>query len=202
MNPLRTGLPLVAILRGLPPADAAAVGLALVASGWHLIEVPLNSPHPLESIAHLRAACPTACVGAGTVLRASDVDAVHAAGGQLIVCPHFAPEVVERALRLGLWVLPGVMTPSEAFAALALGAHGLKLFPGEVVRPEGLKAMRAVLPPAAMLFPVGGVNAASAAACRRAGANGLGVGSALYTPGLAAAEVGERARAMAQAWST
>ncbi len=202
MNPLQTGLPLVAILRGLPPAQAGAVGRALVDSGWHLIEVPLNSPQPLESIAHLRAACPTACVGAGTVLRAGEVDAVHAAGGQLIVCPNFDPAVVERALHLGLWVLPGVMTPSEAFAALTQGAHGLKLFPGEVVRPEGLKAMRAVLPPAAMLFPVGGVNAASAAAWRRAGANGLGVGSALYTPGLAAAEVGERARAMAQAWST
>lgn len=201
MNPLQHGLPLMAILRGLPTAEAADVGRALVNAGWHLLEVPLNSPSPLESIAHLRKSCPTACVGAGTVLRAAEVDAAQAAGAQFIVSPHFEPDVIKRALALGMWVLPGVMTPTEAFSALALGAHGLKLFPGEIIRPEGLKALRAVLPSQALLFPVGGVGVSNAAAWRRAGAHGLGVGSALYTPGLQAGEVSLRAQALAQAWA-
>ena len=146
--------PLVAILRGLPPADAVAVGQALVAQGLTIIEVPLNSPLPLKSIGTLAAALPHALVGAGTVLTPQQVREVHAAGGQLIVSPNFDAKVVDAAVRLGLVCLPGVMTPSEAFAALAAGASGLKLFPAEIVTPAAVKALRAVLSAGALLLPV------------------------------------------------
>nr|MBP8061480.1 2-dehydro-3-deoxy-6-phosphogalactonate aldolase [Polaromonas sp.] len=135
-------LPLVAILRGLQPAEALAVGQALVDAHWHLIEVPLNSPEPLQSIAALRQAFPQALVGAGTVLTPEDVRQVQAAGGELIVSPNFNPAVVAEAVRLGMVCLPGVMTASEAFAALAAGASGLKIFPAEMITPMVLKALR------------------------------------------------------------
>jgi 2-dehydro-3-deoxyphosphogalactonate aldolase len=193
-------LPLIAILRGLTPAEAPAIGQALVDSGFALIEVPLNSPEPLQSIAALTRQFPQALIGAGTVLNAQQVTDVHAAGGRLIVSPHFKPAVVAQALALGMVVLPGVATPSEAFAALDAGAHGLKLFPAEMMSPATVKALRAVLPPAAALMPVGGITPDSMAAYRAAGASGFGLGSALYAPGRSAAQVQSQAAAFVQAY--
>jgi 2-dehydro-3-deoxyphosphogalactonate aldolase len=193
-------LPLVAILRGLPPADALAIGGALTGAGWQLIEVPLNSPEPLKSIAALAAAFPRALVGAGTVLTSAQVREVHAAGGQMVVAPNFDAAVAREALRLGMVCLPGVATPSEAFAALAAGAHGLKLFPAELMAPPVVKALRAVLSANTMLLPVGGITPSNMAAYRAAGANGFGLGSALYAPGLDGAGVARNARAFIDAW--
>ncbi len=186
-------VPLVAILRGIKPAEALAVGQALVSSGWTLIEVPLNSPQPLDSIAALASAFPQALIGAGTVLSVDDVHDVHAAGGQLIVSPNFNPAVVREAVRLGLVCLPGVMTASEAFAALEAGATGLKIFPAEMITPAVVKALRAVLPPGTVVMPVGSITTASMAHYLAAGASGFGIGSALYKPGNTAAEVKENA---------
>lgn len=186
-------LPLVAILRGLQPPEAIPVGQALVATGWTLIEVPLNSPQPLDSIAAMASAFPQALVGAGTVLTVNDVRNVHAAGGQLIVSPNYNPAVVREALQLGLVCLPGIMTASEAFAALDAGATGLKMFPAEMASPAVVKALRAVLPPATVLLPVGGITPGNMRAYMDAGANGFGIGSALYKPGMAAGQVTENA---------
>ncbi|MBT2326161.1 2-dehydro-3-deoxy-6-phosphogalactonate aldolase [Variovorax paradoxus] len=186
-------LPLVAILRGLTPAEAPEVGDAIVASGFRLLEVPLNSPQPLESIALLRRRFPDALVGAGTVLDAQQVREVHAAGGELIVAPNFNAEVLAEAARLGLVSLPGVMTPTEAFGALAAGASGLKLFPAELASPAVVKALLAVLPKGTPLMPVGGITPGNMAAWREAGAAGFGIGSALYKPGKSAAAVREAA---------
>lgn len=186
-------LPLVAILRGITPHEAVPIGQALLNMGWTLIEVPLNSPQPLDSIAAMTSAFPQALVGAGTVLTISDVRNVHAAGGQLIVSPNFNPAVVREALQLGLVCLPGIMTASEAFAALDAGATGLKLFPAEMASPAVVKALRAVLPPATVLLPVGGITPDNMRAYLDAGANGFGIGSALYKPGMAAGQVAENA---------
>jgi len=194
-------LPLVAILRGIAPDDTVAVGEALWQAGFRIIEVPLNSPQPLQSIAHLRAALPNALIGAGTVLSVEEVRAVRAAGGQCIVAPNFNHDVVRQALALGLACMPGVMTPSEAFAALAMGVHALKLFPAEALPPAAVKALRAVLPPDARLLPVGGIDTRNLAAYRAGGASGAGLGSSLYQPGRSAAEVGQRARDLAAAWT-
>ena len=136
-------LPLIAILRGLTPAEAPTIGQALVDSGFAIIEVPLNSPDPLASIRALSDIFPQTLIGAGTVLNTAQVQQVHAAGGRLIVAPNFQPAVVAQALQLGMVVLPGVVTPSEAFAAIEAGAHGLKLFPAELITPTVLKALRA-----------------------------------------------------------
>lgn len=193
-------LPLIAILRGLTPAEAPAVGQALVDSGFAMIEVPLNSPEPLHSIAALTAQCPQALIGAGTVLSVQQVQEVHAAGGRLVVAPNFNPAVVEQALALGMWVLPGVATPSEAFAALEAGAHGLKLFPAEMISPATVKALRAVLPQGAALLPVGGITPDNMAAYRAAGASGFGLGSALYAPGRTAHDVQQAAQRFVLAW--
>jgi 2-dehydro-3-deoxyphosphogalactonate aldolase len=186
-------IPLVAILRGLPPQDALPVGQALANTGWTLIEVPLNSPQPLESIRTLAAALPDALVGAGTVLTQEDVRKVHEAGGELIVSPHFNPAVVREAVRLGMVCLPGIMTASEAFAALEAGATGLKIFPAEMITPAVLKALRAVLPAGTVVLPVGGITPGNMQPYLDAGANGFGIGSALYKPGKLPAEVGESA---------
>jgi 2-dehydro-3-deoxyphosphogalactonate aldolase len=196
---LRT-LPLVAILRGLPSSDALAIGAALVAESWRLIEVPLNSPQPLASIEAMSVALPDALVGAGTVLTTGQVRDVHAAGGRLIVAPNFDAEVVRAAVQLGMVCLPGVATITEAFAALAAGASALKLFPAEMLTPPVVKAWRAVLASDTVLLPVGGITPVGMAAYRAAGANGFGLGSALYTPGQDAATVGAQARAFIAAW--
>jgi 2-dehydro-3-deoxyphosphogalactonate aldolase len=193
-------LPLVAILRGLKPSEGLAVGSALVGEGWQLIEVPLNSPEPLKSIEALAAALPQALVGAGTVLTPQQVREVHSAGGRLVVSPNFNAEVVREAVRLGLICLPGVATATEAFAALAAGAHGLKLFPAEMIAPAVVKALRAVLSADTVLLPVGGITPAGMAVYRAAGANGFGLGSALYQPGMSAASVAQNARAFIAAW--
>ncbi|MGJ7491680.1 2-dehydro-3-deoxy-6-phosphogalactonate aldolase [Variovorax sp. ZT4R33] len=193
-------LPLVAILRGLTPEEAPAVGNALVDAGFRLLEVPLNSPRPLESIALLRQRFPDALVGAGTVLSAQQVRDVHTAGGALIVSPNFHAEVVAEASRLGLVSLPGVATPTEAFGALAAGATGLKLFPAEAASPAVLKAWLAVLPQGTPLMPVGGISPTNMDAWRTAGATGFGIGSALYKPGKSAAAVRDAALQFVAAW--
>ena len=193
-------LPLIAILRGLQPDEAVPIGEALVGQGWQLIEVPLNSPDPLRSIERLCAALPTALVGAGTVLTAQQVREVHAAGGQLVVSPNVDAAVIDAALQRGMVCLPGIATATEAFAALAAGAQGLKLFPAELVTPAVLKALRAVLPVDTVLLPVGGIVPAVMALYRAAGANGFGLGSALYRPGLGPAQVSEAARVFIAAW--
>jgi 2-dehydro-3-deoxyphosphogalactonate aldolase len=196
---LRT-LPLVAILRGVRPTEAVSIGTALVGEGWQLIEVPLNSPQPLASIEAMNATLPSALVGAGTVLTVAQVREVHAAGGRLIVSPNFDADVVRSAVKLGMVCVPGVATISEAFAALSAGASALKLFPAEMLTPPVVKAWRAVMDPNTALLPVGGVTPAGMAVYRAAGANGFGLGSALYKPGQDAAEVGTQARAFIAAW--
>jgi 2-dehydro-3-deoxyphosphogalactonate aldolase len=193
-------LPLVAILRGLKPEEALAVGTAIVNAGFHILEVPLNSPEPLRSIQILSKAFPNALVGAGTVTTAQQVRDIKAAGGQLIISPHLDDNVVCEAVNLGLIALPGVATPTEAFRALALGAHGLKLFPAEMISPVVLKSMRAVLPGHVKLIPVGGMGVHNMADYRKSGATGFGIGSALFAPGKSAEAVGESAKAFVQAW--
>lgn len=176
---------LIAILRGLTPAEAQPVGEVLWQAGFRIIEVPLNSPSPLESIHILRQSLPHALVGAGTVMTVADVHAVHGAGGQLIVSPNCNVEVIRAAVGLGLVCLPGVITPSEAFAALDAGAQGLKFFPADMVPPSAVKAMRAVLPADCLLIPVGGISPANMPAYLQAGTSGFGMGSNLYTAGKA-----------------
>lgn len=193
-------LPLIAILRGIEPDQALAVGQVLVDAGWRIIEVPLNSPKPLHSIAALRARLGPCLIGAGTVMDAQQVRDVHAAGGQLIVSPHFDPAVVTEAKQLGMIALPGVATPSEAFAALRIHADGLKVFPAEMVQPAVLKAWCAVLPSHTPLFPVGGIHPDNMAAYHRAGANGFGIGSALFKPGMSIADVQQQALRFRQTW--
>jgi 2-dehydro-3-deoxyphosphogalactonate aldolase len=185
--------PLIAILRGIRPDEALAIGQAVLAGGWHLIEVPLNSPEPLRSIEALSQAFPHALIGAGTVLEPEQVQQVHAAGGRMIVAPNFNEAVVREAVRLEMACLPGVLSATEAFAALAAGATGLKLFPAEMVPPGAVKALRAVLPTSALLLPVGGVTPGNLAVYRAAGADGFGIGSALYRPGAAPGEVKDKA---------
>ena len=195
-------LPLVAILRSLKPEEALAVGQAIVNAGFHILEVPLNSPEPLRSIQILAEAFPNALVGAGTVTTAQQVRDIKAAGGQLIISPHLDDNVVCEAVNLGLIALPGVATPTEAFRAIALGAHGLKLFPAEMISPAVVKSMRAVLPSHIRLIPVGGIGTHNMADYRKSGASGFGIGSALFAPGKSASAVGESAAAFVQAWQT
>ncbi|MDG0857130.1 2-dehydro-3-deoxy-6-phosphogalactonate aldolase [Roseateles puraquae] len=194
-------LPLVAILRGVQPDDVEAVADSLYHEGFRVIEVPLNSPQALESIARLARRMPAdALIGAGTVLSADAVRDVQVAGGRLIVMPHADVAVIRVAKARGMACVPGAATPTEAFAALQAGADALKLFPAELVTPPVLKAMRAVLPRELKLLPVGGITPDTMAPYRKAGAAGFGLGSALYAPGMTADEVGRRARAFAEAW--
>jgi 2-dehydro-3-deoxyphosphogalactonate aldolase len=187
--------PLVAILRGLTPAEAPAVGDALVEAGFTLLEVPLNSPEPIESIRLLaERLAGRAMVGAGTVLTTDDVARVQDAGGTLIVSPNTNPEVIRASVTAGLASLPGYFTPSEGFAALAAGATALKLFPADGTTPAFLKAQRAVLPKATRMLAVGGITPHNMAEWRAAGANGFGLGSNLYRPGKSAEAVGVDAR--------
>jgi 2-dehydro-3-deoxyphosphogalactonate aldolase len=204
MNPeadLRKALdlcPLVAILRGVRPDEVEAIADAVIAAGFSMIEVPLNSPDPLDSISRIaRRYDPDVLVGAGTVLTAADVAAVGAAGGRLIVSPNSNAEVVGAAVRAGMVCLPGYFTPTEAFAALAAGATGLKLFPAEAASPALVKAHRAVLPRTTPLLAVGGVTLENMGDWAQGGANGAGLGSMLYKAGATAAEVGTRAQAFA-----
>jgi 2-dehydro-3-deoxyphosphogalactonate aldolase len=193
-------LPLVAILRGLKPEEALDMGHAIVNAGFHILEVPLNSPDPLRSIQILVEAFPNALVGAGTVTTAQQVRDIKAVGGQLIISPHLDDNVVCEAVNLGLISMPGVATPSEAFKAIALGAHGLKLFPAEMISPAVVKSMRAVLPGHVRLVPVGGIGTHNMADYRKSGASGFGIGSALFAPGKSAQAVGESAAAFVKAW--
>lgn len=195
-------LPLVAILRGIRPDEAEAVGDALVDAGIALIEVPLNSPDPLDSIASLsQRLAGRALVGAGTVLSVDQVNDVARAGGALIVSPNSDTAVIAATAALGLVSLPGFFTPSEAFAALGAGATALKLFPAEGASPAQLKAMRAVIPATVPVLPVGGINAAAMAEWRAAGASGFGFGSSIYKPGDSADVVGAKARALVAGWA-
>lgn len=192
--------PLVAILRGVRPDEVEPIGDALVEAGFTIVEVPMNSPDPLESVARLaRRFASRAVIGAGTVLSPEQVDRVAAAGGRIAIAPNANPQVIARAVELGLAALPGIATPTEAFAALDAGATALKLFPAEASSPAVLGAMRAVLPPGTRVLPVGGVTPEAMAPWRAAGAAGFGLGSALYKPGFTAAEVGARAQAFVAA---
>ncbi|MES2990283.1 MAG: 2-dehydro-3-deoxy-6-phosphogalactonate aldolase [Pseudomonadota bacterium] len=194
-------LPLVAILRGLTPETAEAVGAALFEAGFRIVEVPLNRPGALACIETLARSAPAdATIGGGTMLSVADVEAVHAAGGRMMVAPNTDPAVIARAAALGMWSAPGIGTASEAFAALRAGANALKLFPAEVWGVKGLKALRSVLPPGTPLWPVGGVTPESMADWVAAGATGFGIGGQLYQAGAAAAEVGAQARRFIAAW--
>ena len=201
MKPEQFNPPLVAILRGLAPADAAAAGAALFGAGFRLLEVPLNRPGALESIAILAAMAPAdAIVGGGTMLTVADVDAVHASGGRLLVSPNANPAVIARGAALGMLCAPGVATPTEAFSALDAGAHALKIFPAEMVGHGGLKALKTVVPAGTPLWPVGGVAPEHIAGWLAAGATGFGIGGQLYTPDVEPAELGRRAQGFVDAW--
>jgi 2-dehydro-3-deoxyphosphogalactonate aldolase len=191
---------LVAILRGVRPDEVVAIGEELVAAGFTLIEVPMNSPDPLDSVARLVAALgDRAMIGAGTVLTVDQVAAMRDAGGRMVISPNTNIDVIRASAAAGLVSLPGIATPSEALAAIAAGATALKLFPAEAASPTVLKAMRAILPSELRILPVGGIVPEGMAPWRQAGAAGFGLGSALYKPGLMANEVGERARAFVAA---
>ena len=191
-------LPIFAVLRGITPAEVPEVGAALIQSGFKLLEVPLNSPEPFESIAALTREFGERCLtGAGTVLRPDDVSRVKAAGGRLIVMPHGDVAVIREAKDQGLICVPGVATVTEAFAALDAGADALKLFPAEQLAPAVLRAWRAVLPRDTLLFPVGGIRPDNMASYWNAGANGFGTGSSLYRPGTATQAVQDAAMAFA-----
>jgi len=195
-------LPLVAILRGVRPDEVEAIGDELVDAGFTLIEVPMNSPDPLDSVGRLaRRFGERAVVGAGTVLRPEQVQAVADAGGAMVISPNANPRVIAATAVAGLVSLPGISTPSEAFAALEAGASALKLFPAEASDPKVLKAMLAVLPKDIRVLPVGGVAPDTMTPWREAGAAGFGLGSALYKPGMSADQVGKNARAFVAALS-
>jgi 2-dehydro-3-deoxyphosphogalactonate aldolase len=201
VDPHFAALPLIAILRGITPDEAVAIGETLLDAGFRVIEVPLNSPDPLESIRRLTGALGRRVrIGAGTVLTVQQVHDVARAGGTLVVSPNANPEVIRATKAAGLWSAPGVATPTEGFAALDAGADVLKLFPTEQLPPAVVKAWRAVLPRDVPLVPVGGITPDSMTAFTAAGANGFGLGSALYKPGMTAADVRRAADAFVTAW--
>ena len=185
-----TGTRAIAILRGVRPDEVVAVGEALYRAGLRDVEVPLNSPDPFQSVERLRTALPADCrVGAGTVLTPADVRRAHDAGAEMIVSPNTDPRVIDATVALGMEPLPGAGTPTEAFVAIAAGARTVKVFPGEVVGPAGLRAWRSVLPPGVALLAVGGVSVDSIPDWLAAGAAGVGIGSSLYRPGRTPDEV-------------
>ncbi|WP_419254438.1 2-dehydro-3-deoxy-6-phosphogalactonate aldolase [Caulobacter sp. ErkDOM-YI] len=194
--------PIVAILRGVKPDEIVAIAGALVEAGIRAIEVPLNSPDPLESIRRLcQAYGDVALCGAGTVLTPQAVDDVAAVGGKLIVTPNTDPEVIARAVALGLTVMPGFATPSEAFAAVKAGARALKLYPASSFGPSHIKAVKDVLPKDILVYAVGGVGAANLEPWLKAGVAGIGVGGELYRPSDTPEEVGQKAAALIAAWN-
>lgn len=196
-------MPLIAILRGLEPSQALAVGQCLVAAGFRTIEVPLNRPGALHCIEILARALPKeVLVGGGTMLTIADVESVHGVGGRLMVSPNCNPEVIACAAALGMVCAPGVATPTEAFAALHAGAHALKLFPSEMVGHGGLKALRSVLPIGVDLWPVGGITPQSIPAWVAAGATGFGIGTPLFESVRSIEELSHRAQAFVNAWRT
>ena len=191
--------PLIAILRGITPDEVVSIATVLLEAGFHVIEVPLNSPQPLKSIERLATHCgANAVIGAGTVMSAENVRQVKDSGGRLIVMPHCDTAVVHAAKNSGLWAVPGIATPTEAFAALAAGADALKLFPAELITPSVVKAMRAVLPQGVHLIPVGGIIATNIPCYRAAGATAFGIGSTLYHPGKSIAAIRDSAAALVQ----
>lgn len=194
-----SALPLIAILRGIRPDEAVDIGRALQSAGFRVIEVPLNSPEPLESIRRMSEALPDCVVGAGTVTQVEQIAPIGQAGGQLIVMPHADTAVIRAAKAAGFSCMPGVATPTEAFAALAAGADGLKLFPAEMLGPPVLRALRAVLPRELRVAPVGSITPDNLGEYRAAGANAFGLGGALYRPGQSAADVARSAAAFVQA---
>jgi 2-dehydro-3-deoxyphosphogalactonate aldolase len=200
VTPFLDPLPLVAVLRGISPEEVDQVAEALVDAGFRILEVPLNSPRPYDSIRRLAEAHGATClIGAGTVLRVEDVARVREAGGRVVVMPHADPAVIREAKRQGMVCIPGVATPTEAFAALDAGADALKMFPAEAIPPAALRAWRAVLPKDALVFAVGGMKPDNLGAYWAAGASGFGTGSNLYKPGTPAGVVREVAAAYAAA---
>lgn len=201
MHPeLADRMPLVAILRGLEPERAVEVGRVLVDCGLDILEVPLNSPQPLESIAAMAEALgERALIGAGTVLQCAQVDALAEIGARLVVSPNYNPQVIARTAHHGMVSLPGVLTPSEMFAALDAGASGLKIFPAELFTPAAVKAIRAVLPLSVPVYAVGGINPDNIAQYVAAGASGFGVGGSIFRPGKPIAEIERDARALVEA---
>lgn len=195
-------LPLIAVLRGITPAEIDTIGDALAGQGFRILEVPLNSPEPFVSIERLAKRHPECLVGAGTVLAVADVARVASAGGKLIVMPHGDTRIVREAKTRGLVCVPGVATPTEAFAALEAGADGLKMFPAEQLAPAALKAWRAVLPKGTLVFPVGGMRPDNLTPWWQAGASGFGTGSNLYQPGADPDEVRKIAAAFAETFRT
>lgn len=194
---------LVAILRGIRPDEIEPVVDALVKAGFSAIEIPLNSPDPFRSIATAAAMAPEGClIGAGTVLTVEDVDRLNDAGGRLMVAPNMVPDVIGRAASLGMLTMPGVMTPTEAFAAIDAGASALKFFPASVLGAGGIAAMKAVLPADIEIGAVGGVSERNFAAFEAVGVRTFGLGSSLYKPGMTAADVAARAAAAIAAYDT
>jgi 2-dehydro-3-deoxyphosphogalactonate aldolase len=194
-------LPLVAILRGIPPDEAVPVGRALAAIGFSIIEIPMNSPEPLVSIGRMSAALgDDYLIGAGTVTNPAWVPDIAAAGGRIIVMPHADVAVIKAAKAAGLACVPGISTPTEGFAALQAGADALKLFPAEVLGPITLSALRSVFPKETKFLPVGGIKPENLVGYVAAGAAGFGLGSALYRPDMSVGEVNANARAFVDAW--
>ncbi len=195
--------PLVAILRGLKPAEAEAVVGKLIEAGFAAIEIPLNSPEPFRSIEIAARLAPADClIGAGTVLTVGDVERLDGAGGRLMVSPNVEPDVIRAAAARGMVTLPGVFTPTEALAAARAGASGLKFFPANVLGPAGITAIRAVLPKDLMIAAVGGVSEKNFRDYMDAGITAFGLGSSLYKPGMSAAEVFERAQVTIAAYNS